>query len=86
MRCNGDHARWPAGHAQTKAQALFETALADARVLHEAARRLRLRGPARPFDEHQATTACNWTKDLLVQLSQYVTEEQHKTLTRREFS
>jgi hypothetical protein len=81
-----DLERWPAGHAQAKAQAFFEGALADARVLHEATRRLGSRAVARPFDEHEATAICNRTKELLVRLSQYVGEEQHKTLTRRDFS
>lgn len=81
-----DISRWSAGHAKQNAQTFFERGLADARVLSDAVRRLTALGPTHPFDEQEASAIYQRTKALLVRLSERISEQQKKTLTRHDFA
>ncbi len=76
--------KWSAGAARSQAYAFFDEALGDVRALRDVARRLS--SGARAFDEHDALSAINRTRDFLVRLSERISEAQGRTLGKREFS
>jgi hypothetical protein len=74
---------WPAGTAKATALEFFQSALSEARGLHDAARKLA--NTATALEEHQALHVCHTSKDLLVRLSERLTESHQRTLGKRDF-
>jgi hypothetical protein len=76
---------WPVGPARAAALEFFQGALSEARGLHDAARKLANASATATLEEHQALHVCHTTKDLLVRLSERVTESHRRTLGKRDF-
>jgi hypothetical protein len=76
---------WPAGTAKVAALEFFQGALGEARGLHDAARKLANPSATATLEEHQALHVCHTTKDLLVRLSERMTESHQRTLGKRDF-
>jgi hypothetical protein len=76
---------WPAGTAKAAALEFFQSALSEARGLHDASRKLANPSAAATLEEHQALHVCHATKDLLVRLSERLTESHRRTLGKRDF-
>jgi hypothetical protein len=76
---------WPAGTGRAAALEFFQSALSEARSLHDAARKLANASAAATLEEHQALHVCHTTKDLLGRLSERLTESHRRTLGKRDF-
>jgi hypothetical protein len=74
---------WPAGVAKATALEFFQSAVSEARCLQDAARKLA--NTATALEEHHALHVCLTSKDLLVRLSERLTESHQRTLGKRDF-